>query len=73
MVGMHVHGRIAGAAPETEAELQRARRAPGVRALRRKLNLTQEGFAVRFHLPLGAVRDWEQGVCPTRRPACCSP
>jgi putative transcriptional regulator len=50
------------AAPATEAQLQRARRAPSVRALRKKLNLTQEEFAVRFHLPLGTVRDWEQGA-----------
>ncbi len=31
------------------------------RALRRKLNLTQEQFAQTFHLSLGTVRDWEQG------------
>lgn len=46
----------------TEAQLARARRAPAVGALRRKMNLTQEEFAVRFHLPLGTVRDWEQGA-----------
>ena len=28
--------------------------------MRAKLNLTQEEFAARFHLPLGTVRDWEQ-------------
>lgn len=50
------------AAPATEAELRRARRAPSVRALRNRLNLTQEEFAARFHLPLGTVRDWEQGA-----------
>jgi putative transcriptional regulator len=50
------------AAPATEAQLQRARRVPTVRALRKKLNLTQEEFAARFHLPLGTVRDWEQGA-----------
>jgi putative transcriptional regulator len=50
------------AAPATEAELQRAGRVPSVRALRKKLNLTQEEFAARFHLPLGTVRDWEQGA-----------
>ena len=41
---------------------QRARRTPTVRALRNKLNLTQEEFAARFHLPLGTIRDWEQGA-----------
>jgi putative transcriptional regulator len=50
------------APPATEGELGRARRVPTVRALRKKLNLTQEEFATRFHLPLGTVRDWEQGA-----------
>jgi putative transcriptional regulator len=50
------------AQPATEAQLARARRVPTVRALRKKLNLTQEEFAARFHLPLGTVRDWEQGA-----------
>jgi putative transcriptional regulator len=48
--------------PASEAQLARARRVPTVRALRKKLNLTQEEFAARFHLPLGTVRDWEQGA-----------
>ena len=48
--------------PATRAQLARARRVPTVRALREKLNLTQEQFAARFHLPLGTVRDWEQGA-----------
>jgi len=46
--------------PASAAQLARARRVPTVRALRKKLNLTQEEFAARFHLPLGTVRDWEQ-------------
>jgi putative transcriptional regulator len=50
------------ALPATNAQLARARRVPTVRALRQKLNLTQEQFAARFHLPLGTVRDWEQGA-----------
>ena len=50
------------APPATEVQLARARRVPSVRALRQKLNLTQEEFAARFHLPLGTVRDWEQGA-----------
>ena len=49
------------AAPATETQLS-ACRMPTVRALRKKLNLTQEEFAARFHLPLGTVRDWEQGA-----------
>lgn len=52
----------ADARPATAAQLARARRVPSVRALRARLNLTQEEFAARFHLPLGTVRDWEQGA-----------
>jgi putative transcriptional regulator len=52
----------ADALPATKAQLARARRVPSVRTLRQKLNLTQEQFAARFHLPLGTVRDWEQGA-----------
>jgi putative transcriptional regulator len=48
--------------PASEAQLARARRVPTVRALREKMKLTQEEFAARFHLPLGTVRDWEQGA-----------
>ncbi len=49
------------AQPATEAQLARAQRVPNVRALRRRLNLTQAQFADTFHLALGTVRDWEQG------------
>jgi putative transcriptional regulator len=50
------------ASPATEGQLARARRVLIVGALRKRLNLTQEEFAARFHLPLGTVRDWEQGA-----------
>jgi len=32
-----------------------------VRAMRQKLGMTQENFAVRYGLTLARVRDWEQG------------
>jgi putative transcriptional regulator len=32
-----------------------------VKAIRRKLNMTQERFASAFGFPLSTVRDWEQG------------
>jgi len=35
--------------------------APDVRAIRAELGLTQPAFAARFGLPVGTVRDWEQG------------
>ncbi len=31
------------------------------RQIRTRLDLTQEEFAERFFLPLGTIRDWEQG------------
>lgn len=34
---------------------------PDVRAIRAGLKLTQPAFAARFGLPVGTVRDWEQG------------
>ncbi len=47
--------------PRTEATLAKMRRIPRVRTLRRALHLTQEEFAARYHIPLGTLRDWEQG------------
>jgi putative transcriptional regulator len=32
-----------------------------VRAVRVRMNLTQEEFAIRYRLTLARVRDWEQG------------
>lgn len=32
-----------------------------VRTVRRRLKLTQPAFARRFRVPLGTLRDWEQG------------
>src|SRR5262245_15412834 len=47
--------------PLTEEQLKQMKRVPRVRTLRRALRLTQEEFAARFHIPLGTLRDWEQG------------
>lgn len=49
------------AQPLTVEELGRFRRVPDIKAIRRKLKLTQEQFAVTFQLSLATVRDWEQG------------
>ena len=49
------------ARPMTVEELRRARRVPRVKTLRRALGLTQEEFAARYRIPLGTLRDWEQG------------
>jgi putative transcriptional regulator len=49
------------ARPLTEADLKRMKRTPQAKIIRRALELTQEEFAVRYHIPLGTLRDWEQG------------
>jgi len=49
------------ARPMTVEELHRARRVPRVKTLRRALGFTQEEFAARYQIPLGTLRDWEQG------------
>jgi putative transcriptional regulator len=46
--------------PSTE-NLHRAGLAPHVATLRGALALTQEVFAARYQIPLGTLRDWEQG------------
>ncbi len=47
--------------PMTPAELATAKRRPRVFILRRAFDLTQEEFSTRFAIPLGTLRDWEQG------------
>ena len=37
------------------------KRVPQVKVIRRALELTQEEFAARYHIPIGTLRDWEQG------------
>jgi putative transcriptional regulator len=49
------------AQPLTEADLKRMRRTPQAKVIRRALELTQEEFSTRYHIPLGTLRDWEQG------------
>ena len=49
------------AQPLTSDEMDRLPRRPQVRVIRRALGLSQEDFAVRFQIPLGTLRDWEQG------------
>jgi len=49
------------AKPMTEQELKTVRRIPRVKTMRRALGITQEEFATRYHVPLGTLRDWEQG------------
>jgi putative transcriptional regulator len=48
--------------PLTPEELARMRPVPNPRRIRERLNLTQEQFAAQFEVPLGTLRDWEQGA-----------
>jgi putative transcriptional regulator len=57
------------ARPMTPEEMAKARRVPRVKTLRRALGLTQEEFATRFRIPLGTLRDWEQGRTEPDQPA----
>ncbi len=47
--------------PMTDEKLSLMRPVPNLREIRRRLHMTQEQFATRFHLRIGTVRDWEQG------------
>ena len=49
------------ARPMTEAEWARMKPVPRVSIIRRAFRLSQEDFAAQFHIPIGTLRDWEQG------------
>ena len=57
------------AQPLTETDLKRMKRTPQAKIIRRALDLTQEEFAARYHIPLGTLRDWEQGRTEPDQPA----
>jgi putative transcriptional regulator len=57
------------ARPMTAAQLCKADRVPRVKTLRRALGFTQEEFAVRYQIPIGTLRDWEQGRTAPDQPA----
>jgi putative transcriptional regulator len=47
--------------PLTPSDLGRMRRTPQVKIIRRALGISQEEFAARYRIPIGTLRDWEQG------------
>jgi len=49
------------AQPLTPEDFQRMKRTPQAKIIRRALGLSQEDFAARYQIPLGTLRDWEQG------------
>ena len=48
--------------PLTNKELKKFKRVPNPKEIRQRLHMTQEQFSIRFHVPLGTLRDWEQGA-----------
>jgi putative transcriptional regulator len=46
----------------TDEQLAEGRLVPNPKEIRQKLQMTQEQFAMQFQIPLGTLRDWEQGV-----------
>ncbi len=55
------------AQPLTEEDCKQMKRTPQAKIIRRALDLTQE-FATRYHIPLGTLRDWEQGRAEPDQP-----
>ncbi|MGO9743967.1 MAG: helix-turn-helix domain-containing protein, partial [Roseiarcus sp.] len=49
------------AEPLTDERLAKSRPVPRAKIVRRALGLSQEEFAARYHIPVGTLRDWEQG------------
>jgi putative transcriptional regulator len=51
------------------ADLKGMRRLAPIKRVRWQLGLSQEEFAERFQIPLGTLRDWEQGRSEPDKPA----
>ena len=47
--------------PLSEDDLKRMKRRPRAYIVRRALRMTQEEFSEAFRIPIGTLRDWEQG------------
>jgi len=57
------------AQPLSAEDLRRMPRTPRTKIIRRALGLTQEQFSDHYHIPLGTLRDWEQGRTEPDQPA----
>jgi putative transcriptional regulator len=55
--------------PLTPADFARMKRTPLVKIVRRALGLSQDDFAARYRIPIGTLRDWEQGRATPDRAA----
>jgi putative transcriptional regulator len=57
------------AQPLTREQLAAMRRIPDVKRIRLGLGLSQEDFASAYQIPLGTLRDWEQGRSEPDQPS----
>jgi putative transcriptional regulator len=51
----------ADSVPLSDEAFKRVKLTPLVKTIRRALKLSQDEFAARFRIPVGTLRDWEQG------------
>jgi putative transcriptional regulator len=56
------------AQPLTDDDLKQLKPMPQVKMIRRGMGCTQEEFASRYRIPLGTLRDWEQGRAEPDQP-----
>ncbi len=56
------------ARPLSSAELKRLKRTPQAKIIRRALGMTQQEFSEKYRIPLGTLRDWEQGRATPDQP-----
>lgn len=56
------------AQPLTTRDFKRMKPTPPTKILRRALGFTQEEFASLYRIPLGTLRDWEQGRAKPDQP-----
>ena len=61
MAGLSEAAAFMGGATAQDAYRIHVPKEVDVRAIRRRIGLTQPAFAARFGFSVGAVRDWEQG------------
>lgn len=57
------------AQPLSDLDVKHMKRTPWAKIIRRAMGLTQEEFAARYHIPVGTLRDWEQGRSEPDQPA----
>ena len=50
------------AQPLSDVDMDHMKPTRRLKIVRRALGLTQEEFAARYQIPLGTLRDWEQGA-----------